>query len=204
MGADRWLQSPHDVGHRLFNLGQSGNRERGRHRNRHVFGDEYTGSSQPARHLCKTAPSTPYSAIFLFGWVDQPYSAFDWGGAEWRNTTSGNTELQAIWLEGYGPNGNAPLVVSWETNGTGWSANVGPAAGVFPPTNTIWMKLKNDGTKMYEYYSLDGATWILAYSQNLSGSYLGATGYNQLCFMTVEDENTAEGITLMSYYETSP
>jgi len=49
----------------------------------------YSGGGQAARHLCKTAPATPYSIIALVGWNE---GAFDWGGMEWRNTSNGNSD----------------------------------------------------------------------------------------------------------------
>jgi hypothetical protein len=57
---------------------------------------------------------------------------------------------------------------------------------------------------MYEYWSVDGQSWVQAYSEALSGSYLGATGYNQICLMLVSSSGTTQILTLMSYQQTSP
>jgi hypothetical protein len=66
------------------------------------------------------------------------------------------------------------------------------------------MKLKNDGTNMYEYFSLDGVSWLQTESEALSGSYLGATGYNQICLELVSAAGSSQIITLMNYQQTSP
>jgi hypothetical protein len=114
--------------------------------------------------------------------INNPYSSTG-GGTQYVGAT-------VVGFEGYA------LANTQAWNDTLWSNMF--AAPV------VWMKLKNDGTNMYEFFSLDGQSWVGTYSEALSGSYLGATGYNQICLMLVSSSGTSQVITLMSYQQTSP
>jgi hypothetical protein len=66
------------------------------------------------------------------------------------------------------------------------------------------MKLKNDGTNMYEYWSLDGVSWLGIEEETLASLYLRATGLNQICLALVSSSGTSQVITLTNYQQTSP
>jgi len=126
----------------------------------------------------------------------------------WRNTTNGKVETMDIgsahrrrdqanypgWtvvgFEGYA------LANTGAYNDTLWY----PCAGA-PVT---WMKLKNDGTNMYEYWSLDGVSWLGIEEETLASLYLRATGLNQICLALVSSSGTSQVITLTNYQQTSP
>jgi hypothetical protein len=166
-------------------------------------------SGQPMSMLCKTAPSTPYSIISELSLTT---NGQQWGGLAWRNTSNSDVESFDIWVgenSSYDPPGTFQLV-GFQAQSPASSAYTGvtwgnTASASLPGAPITWLKLKNDGTKMYEYWSYDGASWVLAYSENLSGSYLGATGYNQVCIQMVGSSGgNSQILTLMSYQQTSP
>lgn len=104
-----------------------------------------------------------------------------------------------VWVQGPGP-----YIAGFETNTSSYSGTTWGATLFYPVPHTMWLKLKNDGTNMYEYYSYDGVTWVQAFTAALSGFFLGATGYNQVCFMEIVDSGSVDGLMLMSYKQTSP
>src|ERR1700730_1314312 len=118
--------------------------------------------------LCKTAPATPYSIIAELGLVSEGRQQM-WGGMAWRNTTNGKAESMALWADSANLNsnnncgsGNCPSLGIWSVvgfegyalaNTQGWNDNL---YNMIAGSQVIWMKLKNDGTNMYEYFSFDG------------------------------------------------
>jgi hypothetical protein len=161
-------------------------------------------STQPMAALCKTAPATPYSIIAKVGLNG---NSTQWGGMAWRNTTNGKAETLDVWNAGSSASNG---YVSWTVIGFEGFALANTNAyndtlwGAYAGDQTMWLKLKNDGTNMSEYTSVDGQSWVQLFSEALSGSYLGATGYNQICLMLVSSSGTTQIVTLMSYQETSP
>jgi len=162
---------------------------------------------QPMAALCKTAPATPYSIIAE---VTINGNSDNWGVMGWRNSSNGKTEDLAIWGQPSGGGGTGSTYVGWTVGG--WegyalSGQQGYGDGLWnqlPATNPVWLKLKNDGTNMYEYWSSDGQSWVEAYQEALSGSYLGATGYNQICMGLVSTSGATQILTLLNYQQTSP
>jgi hypothetical protein len=164
-------------------------------------------SGQPMAALCKTAPSTPYSIIAEVGLLSTDNQ---WGGMAWRNTTNGKVETIDLWYQNSGGSGSAGGYPAWTIVGfEGYAlANTGAYNDTlwnpFPVAPVIWMKLKNDGTNMYEYFSLDGVSWLGIEEETLASSYLGSTGYNQICLELVSGTGSSQVITLMNYQQTSP
>jgi hypothetical protein len=160
-----------------------------------VLSDETPPGGNNARLLCKTAPSTPYSIIALVAHAAGGFS-YAGSGLGWRNTSDGKISI----MGSLSYNGGSFVAASNYNSPTSW--NSFPSQSSSGPI--VWIKLKNDGTTVTRYFSMDGVTWITAYTEALVGSFHGSTGYNQICFVTDNTGAAPIGATLMSYQETSP
>src|SRR5271165_3247659 len=115
----------------------------------------------------------------------------------WFNTALTKGESMNVWV---GNSSNPGYQWSgWSVTGTVYNASTWSSIPAFLLDFAVWEKLRNDGTTMYEYYSNDGMSWTLAYSHALSGSYLGTSGYNDICLEETADENAQNGIYLLNY-----
>jgi hypothetical protein len=115
---------------------------------------------------------TPYSAAFLLAFMPGPGVNLGQCGVGWYD----GTKMHALRIT---VAGSAPplLYVSTYSGVQVWNNNaINPA--VVP--QIVWLKLKDDGTNVIFYYSVDGVTWVNLYQVAKSAGYLGSSGYTNI------------------------
>ncbi len=130
------------------------------------------------------APATPYSiAIQLVvtgPWASSMQPCFGWTDGT-KIEVAMNNIITGIFEYGY----------TTTTSGS-FTQNATAYATVFN-FNPIWLKIRDDGTTHYAYYSMDGTFWVLLYSHANTGGYLA--NYNHIIFCTAGSQVHAATIT---------
>jgi hypothetical protein len=175
-----------------------------------VLKDVGLGGVNVSRSVCKAAPTPPYTVTAKIA-MTQSFDGLNndqWAGVTWRNT---------------GPSNGAPLImaglVMWGSqvgvNLPGFTANNFTNANTFAGTSStggnimpwydteFWCQLRDDGTNVTWSYGRDGASFYPLFSGPKSAGFLGATGYNQICFF-INPKGNGTTAVLESYKETSP
>ncbi len=113
-------------------------------------------------------PSTPYSFTALLSGMANYGPLFGW--------TNG-TKLQFAYAPRIGDtSAGAIVVITMSSFGT-WVATQATVT-VGAHGDMVWMKIRDDGTNIYFYFSADGYNWGTAiYSVAKTSGYLGSAGY---------------------------
>jgi hypothetical protein len=152
---------------------------------------------------CQTAPATPYT-ITAQVTVNPGGSRNNdsGGGLAWRDAGSG--KLIVFYLLMYpsssSSSGPAGISVDFADPSTYGGSSEGD---IYVSGTTIWEQLSDNGTNAIERLSMDGANWLTISNVAKSSGYLGASGYNQVCFFA-SGHNGAVIVSLNSYKQTSP
>lgn len=145
------------------------------------------------RELVQSAPTAPYTITALIFYNSLSTGTSAAGGIGWRDSASGKIQLATLRFNST----NWQYAVVNYTNPTTFS---GTAAGNFNSApNYAWFKIRDDGTNVTFSISQDGAQWMQAYTVAKSSGFLGATGYNQLCYALDANGNNVFGTVLASY-----
>jgi hypothetical protein len=160
------------------------------------------GGVNKMRTVCKAAPAIPYTVAGKISMsVGFASNTDQWAGLTWRNTgPSGTTNeiLAGLIMQG----ATNELAANTMVNYTTWT---GASLTTVSPwySTDIWFQLKDDGTTVTESYGSDGVAFHQMFSLTKSDSFLGATGYNLICFY-INPKGFDTSATLESYKETSP
>lgn len=66
---------------------------------------------------------------------------------------------------------------------------------------SVYLRVKETGGTVYFYRSISGETWVEIYSVAKAAGFLGAAGYNYLCFGVGEDSNSAAYNAHISHFK---
>lgn len=153
--------------------------------------------------ILQSPPSTPYTIYALVSGFIANSCATSAFGIGWRDSGTGKLQLMTYNLTG----SNTIGTTGWHwTNDTTFVA-VDLTAVLWPSSNTVWLRLKNDGTTVSSGYSNDGVNFVNFYSAAISGSFLGTSGFNQVgAFINPCNTSPNPGVafTLQSWSNTSP
>lgn len=141
--------------------------------------------------LVKAAPTPPYTATMLIlpsGPVNQGSWFFVAG---WRNTTS-------LKLDTLGIGGGTNIDELQWTNPTTLAAS--PNVGSWVGVPYVWLQFTDSGTVATMSISYDGINYWPMVTTTEAGSFLGATGYNQL-FIGLDASGSKCALTLASYVD---
>jgi hypothetical protein len=132
----------------------------------------------------KAAPATPYAitALVMMEVCVTTYPVIDPLG--WRDSVSGKLEMWTV----QGGASSIPTTVDKWTNATTNSSH--PYVQTVPVKNFNWYKIRDDGTNVYFYTSVDGVHFQQWYTEVKSAGFLGATGYNQVWFGLNSNQGT--------------
>jgi len=152
---------------------------------------------------CQTAPSTPYTVTGQVtvnpGGSGNNNSG---GGFAWRDAGSG--KIIAYYLLMYPSSSSSSGPAGYSVDFADPSTYGGSVEGnIYVSGTTIWQQISDDGTNAIERLSMDGANWLTLSHVAKSSGYLGASGYNQVCFFA-SGHNGAVIVSLNSYKRTSP
>lgn len=169
-----------------------------------TLNDTFQGANV-MRTVCKAAPATPYTVTgkLAIGTNLVGLAADVWAGLTWRNTGAADTTkalLSGLFIEG-GP--QIGMAVNDMTNATTYAGTSEAAVTPSPGVPEIWFALRDDGTAITYSWSADGVRLHPLLTENKSGSFLGASGYNKIC-LYVNAKAAETSITLERYSESSP
>lgn len=123
------------------------------------------------RLRCRAAPTPPYTITARLGATLTGVN-FVGAGFGWRDAGSGKMELFQMQ--------HTPLayvVIRWASPTS--SSSVDGTLGAGPPR--VWVRLVDDGTTATWRWSESGGQYLTGFAVAKSSSYLGSSGYNQLC-----------------------
>jgi hypothetical protein len=173
-----------------------------------VLGDAGEGGTNIARLVCKSAPSTPYTAIGKIAMninVGVGAATDNWGGLAWRKSgASGSAPIIMSGLVEWGPGaGTQGVFANNFTNFNTFAGTVTMSTGINWSPFGIYFGLKDDGTNVTFSYGPDAATLKPAFSTTKAAGFLGAGNYNDICLM-INAKGQDTTIVLEYYKETSP
>lgn len=162
--------------------------------------DGGSATSDSARVLYKSAPSTPYHIIAAFKWYNTDAALLDMG-LMFRQSSDGKLYSHGIRLTGTAATLNT-LIASWITSTSTKTAVQGPAAAHFP-ADVFWARIGDDGATNRTFdLSIDGINWINLHTVSRT-SHLTA---NQVGFFHNSTRASGTNVVqtlLLSWEETS-
>jgi hypothetical protein len=148
------------------------------------------------RALSLAAPATPYSIDANIALISLPISGSCLAGIGWTDGTT----YQAIWVTAPGAVGTALIRVTVMSNATTQFSQVFGIVNVLPDLSDIWLRIRDDGTNVYFYYSVDGITWIQVATYN-RGTYYSVTNVAFIIDNNGSASNLTEYATLRSWWQ---
>jgi len=148
------------------------------------------------RAISLAAPATPYMIDANIALISLPISGTCWAGIGWTDGTT----YQGVFLTAPGAVGNPPIRVTIMSNATTQFSQVFGVVNVIPDLSDIWLRIRDDGTNVYFYYSVDGITWIQLATYN-RGTYYPVTNVAFIINNNGSTSNLPEYATLRSWWQ---
>lgn len=150
-----------------------------------------------------SVPSTPYTVKALIN-ITANSNTYVGNGIGFRDSVSGKIEY--IFFSRGANSGTNVLVQNLSAINT-WNSNVKTAFFLGYDT-PIWLRIADNGTSVSYGYSLDGVNFNVLYTVAKASGYLGASGYNQLIWVTSTGSDGTSGnigyASLMQWNVSSP